>query len=87
MQDQHVSVGVVEKSHQEDACVDGIPEKLDSLGDELLARDVHVGCRERGSRSVRCDGWPWAGTRVKAIVRLWGRAATRALTPGAPRLT
>lgn len=51
--DEHVSVRVVEETHQADACVDGIPEKLDSVGNELLTRDVDVGHPERDFRGVR----------------------------------
>lgn len=53
MQDEHVSVWVVEETHQAGACVDGIAEELDSLGGELLTRNVHVRDAERDSRSVR----------------------------------
>lgn len=52
MQDQHVSVWVVEETHQADACIDGIPEKPDSLRYELLTGDVHVGYAQRDPCSV-----------------------------------
>src|SRR5579864_7013698 len=53
MQDEHVSIWVVEETHQADAGVNGIPEKLDSVGDELLTRNVDVRHAERDARGVR----------------------------------
>lgn len=53
MQDEHVSVRVPKEPHQADACVDGIPQKLDSFGGELLTSGIDVGHSERHSRSVR----------------------------------
>jgi hypothetical protein len=53
MQHEHVSVRVAKEPHQADACVDGIAEKLDSPGGELLTSGVDVGYSERHSRSAR----------------------------------